>query len=78
MAWAKLLPYLIAGAQWGWRNRRDLLWTYDRLRGHRQQRRRGGYRTGYAKGYTRGMRQQQNRRNFGYGRGGMSRRGRRR
>lgn len=68
MAWSHVLPFLASAAQWSWRNRRDLLWTYDRLRGRRTNRRRGGYRTGYARGWTQGMRQNRARQNFGYGR----------
>ena len=64
---AHVLPHLAMAARWGWRNRRDLMWVYDRLRGHRRPRGRGGYRTGYAKGWSAGMRQNQARRNFGYG-----------
>lgn len=73
MAWAHVLPFLAAGARWSWRNRRELMWLHDRLRGRRYQRRRGGYRTGYMKGWSQGMRQNRNRQNFGYGRNYASR-----
>ena len=74
---AHVLPHLAAAGAFAWRNRRDLMWIYDRFR-RRGSRGRGNRRVSYMRGYQHGMRIAQHRRNFGYGRGGISRRGRRR
>lgn len=73
---AALVPHLASAARWGWRNRRELAWLHSKFTGNRG-RGRGRSRVSYMRGWSQGMRQAQNRRNFGYGRGGMSRRRRR-
>lgn len=74
---AALVPHLARAARWGWRNRRELAWLHSRFTNRNRGRSRGGNRVSYMRGYQQGMRHQQNRRNFGYGMGGISR-GRRR